>query len=59
MSIKGEKLWEILVQKAREGDKDLQPDQRISDEYLSGITEICQFGVDRAKTIRDTFPMYT
>ena len=59
MSIKGEKLWEILVQKAREEDKDLQPDQRISDEYLSGITEICQFGVDRAKTIRDTFPMYT
>lgn len=59
MSIRDEKLWEILVQKAREDDKDLQPDQRISNEYLSGITEICQFGVDRAKTIRDTFPMYT
>lgn len=59
MSIRDEKLWKILVQKAREDDKDLQPDQRISNEYLSGITEICQFGVDRAKTIRDTFPMYT
>lgn len=59
MSIRDEKLWEILVQKAREDDKDLQPDQRISDEYLSGIKAICDFGVDRAKTIRDTFPMYT
>lgn len=59
MGIKEEKLWKILVQKAREEDKDLQPDQRISDEYLSGIKAICNFGVDRAKTIRDTFPMYT
>ena len=59
MSIRDEKLWKILIQKAREDDEDLQPDQRISDEYLSGIKAICDFGVDRAKTIRDTFPMYT
>lgn len=59
MSVRDENLWKILEQKAREGDNKLQPDQRISDEYLSGIKAICDFGVDRAKTIRDTFPMYT
>lgn len=59
MSVRDENLWKILEQKAREEDNKLQPDQRISDEYLSGIKAICDFGVDRAKTIRDTFPMYT
>lgn len=59
MGVKDEKLWKILEEKAADVDKELQPDQRVSNEYLSGISEICQFGVDRAKTIRDTFPMYT
>mgnify|MGYP001851876217 CR=1 FL=1 len=59
MRVTEEKLWTILEQKARAEDERLQPDQRISNEYLSGIRSICKFGVDRAKTIRDTFPMYT
>lgn len=59
MGVKDEKLWKILEEKAADADKELQPDQKVSNEYLSGISEICQFGVDRAKTIRDTFPMYT
>lgn len=59
MGVRDEKLWKILQQKAREEDKKLQPDQQISDEYLSGVKLVCDFGVDRAKTIRDTFPMYT
>ena len=59
MGVRDEKLWKILQQKAREEDKKLQPDQQISDEYLSGVKLVCDFGVDRAKAIRDTFPMYT
>lgn len=59
MSIREEKLWKILEQKAREEDQQLQPDQKIYEEYLSGIKSICDFGIERAKTIRDTFPMYT
>ena len=59
MGIKEENLWDILVQKAKEEDGKLQPDQRNSNQYLSGIELICDFGIERAKTIRDTFPMYT
>ena len=59
MGIKEENLWDILVQKAKEEDEKLQPDQRNSNQYLSGIELICDFGIERAKTIRDTFPMYT
>lgn len=59
MGVRDEKLWKILQQKAGEEDKKLQPDQQISDEYLSAVKLVCDFGVDRAKTIRDTFPMYT
>lgn len=59
MGVRDEKLWKILQQKAGEEDKKLQPDQQISDEYLSAVKLVCDFGVDRAKAIRDTFPMYT
>lgn len=59
MSFLHEKLWDVLEQKANEEDSKLQPDQRTSSEYLSAIKFICNFGVDRAKTIRDTFPLYT
>lgn len=59
MGVRDEKLWKILEKKAREADKKLQSDQKYSNEYLYGIGLICDFGVDRAKTIRDTFPMYT
>lgn len=59
MSFLHEKLWGVLEQKANEEDSKLQPDQRTSSEYLSAIRSICNFGVERAKTIRDTFPLYT
>ena len=59
MSVRDEKLWKILEQKTREEDTELQSGQRISDEYMSAIKAICDFGIERAKTIRDTFPMYT
>lgn len=59
MSIKEEKLWKILEQKTREEDERLQPDQRISNKYLNEVELVCDFGIERAKTIRDTFPMYT
>lgn len=59
MSIKEENLWKILVQKVEKEDEKFQPDQKNSNQYLIGIELICNFGIDRAKTIRDTFPMYT
>lgn len=59
MSIMEEKLWNVLEQKAKDEDENLRPDQRIASEYLTGIKFVCDFGIDRAKTIRDNFPMYT
>ena len=59
MSVKEERLWKILEQKTREEDGRLQPSRRISDEYLSKVELVCDFAIERAKTIRDTFPMYT
>ena len=59
MDFLNENLWDVLEQKANEEDAKLQPNQKTSSEYLSAIRFICNFGVDRAKTIRDTFPLYT
>lgn len=59
MRVTEEVLWSVLKRKTEEEDERSQPDQRIADEYLSGIKEICRFGIDRAKTIRSEFPMYT
>ena len=59
MSVQEKTLWTILEQKAREEDQKLPPDQGVSNQYLSAIRSIYDFGVQRAKTIRDTFPMYT
>lgn len=59
MSVKEERLWKILEQKTWEEDEILQPDRRISNKYLSEVELVCDFAIERAKTIRDTFPMYT
>lgn len=59
MGVMEEALWDVLVRKAGEEDERLRPDQRVANEYLSGVRSVCVFGVDRARTIRDYFPMYT
>lgn len=59
MGFMDEKLWTILKNKVEESDRDLRPEQQISSDYITGIKEICNFGVERAKTIRDNFPMFT
>lgn len=59
MGFRDERLWEILNEKAEKEDQGLRPDQQIKEQYLSAVEVICQYGVDRARTIRDTFPMYT
>lgn len=59
MSIYDEKLWKCLEEKVHQEDTLLPADQRIGDTYLSDIRKICDFAILRAKTIRDTFPMYT
>lgn len=59
MSIQDEYLWQVLEQKAQQEDEKARPGHKIHEDYLSGIKKICSFGIERAKTIRDTFPMYT
>lgn len=59
MGVMDEKLWKVLEAKASEEDKELRPEQQVKALYLTAVQEISMFGVDRAKTIRDTFPMYT
>ena len=59
MGFMDEKLWDVLEKKVKEEDKDTQKKQQIGNEYLSAVKKICKYGVQRAETIRDTFPMFT
>lgn len=59
MGFRDERLWEILKEKAEEEDQGRRLDQQIKEKYLSAVESVCEYGVQRADTIRDTFPMYT
>ena len=59
MGFTNEKLWEVLEEKVKEEDAAVQKERQIGNEYLSAVKNICQYGVHRAETIRDTFPMFT
>jgi len=50
MEIKDTLLWKTLNER-------IKADSEYS--YIAGIEAVCNYGVERAKTIRDTFPMYT
>ena len=58
MGFKDEKLWKTLKAKAEE-EEERCGERENFEKYLTAVAEICQYGVDRAKTIRDTFPFYT
>lgn len=53
------KLWDVLEKKVKEEDVVSRKEQQIGSEYLSAVKQICKYGVERAETIRDTFPMFT
>lgn len=59
MGYKDEKLWACLEEKVRLEDEKVSAGRRTGNRYLTGVEDVCRFGVDRAITIRDTFPMYT
>lgn len=59
MGFTNEKLWEVLEEKVREEDAVVPKERQIGNEYLAAVKKICQYGVERAETIRDTFPMFT
>lgn len=59
MSILDEKLWLVMREKAEKEDESLPGDQRVAAGFISGVQKIAEFGRDRARTIRDTFPMFT
>lgn len=59
MSLFDEKLWTELENKARSEDDQLPQDRKIANEYIEGVKKLCIYGIDRSKTIRDTFPLYT
>lgn len=54
-----EKLWDIFEEKVREEDADLRKEHQIGNEYISAVKQVCKYGIERADTIRDTFPMFT
>ena len=57
MSVYDEKLWKIMERKAeQEGETSRRNDWH---EYVAGVRKVCDFGIDRAKLIRETFPLYT
>ena len=55
MGFQDEKLWTTLKIKAQE-EQERCGERENSEKYLTVVADICQYGVDRAKTIRDTFP---
>lgn len=59
MGFMDEKLWNVLEEKVKEEDRDIRKEQQIGDEYLTAVKQVCKYGVQRAETIRDTFPMFT
>lgn len=59
MGFMNEKLWDFLKKKAREEDENVRKERQIENEFLTEVRKICEYGVERAKTIRDTFPMFT
>lgn len=59
MGFMNEKLWDILEKKVEKEDVAMRKEQQVGNEYLSAVKQICQYGVKRAETIRDTFPMFT
>ena len=59
MSVFDERLWEAMEHKARVEDEKLPDDRRIANTYIEGVRTVCVYGIDRSKTIRDTFPLYT
>lgn len=59
MGVFDEKLWEVMEEKARAEDEQFPNDRKIANAYIEGVREVCKYGIDRSKTIRDTFPMYT
>lgn len=59
MGYKNEKLWSILKTKAEEYDLKKPEDSKNQHVFLTGVESICEYAVNRAKAIRDTFPTYT
>lgn len=60
MGFKDEKLWITLKAKAQDEEERCgERERENAEKYLTAVAGICQYGVDRAKTIRDTFPFYT
>lgn len=59
MSVFDEKLWKELEDKARSEDERLPQERKKANDYIESVKKICIYGIDRSKTIRDTFPLYT
>lgn len=59
MGYMNEKLWGILEKKVEKEDAAMRKEQQVGNQYLSAVEKICTYGVERAETIRDTFPMFT
>ena len=59
MGFMNEKLWEVFIKKVEKEDENIRKEKQSGSEYISAVRQICQYGVERADTIRDTFPMFT
>ena len=59
MGYRDAELYKLLKRKAEEADEGQPSDKQISNKYTTGIENICDYAVERAKLIRDTFPLFT
>ncbi len=59
MLLADEKLWKILEKKAKDYDEKQPNRKKSAPDFLSAVNNLATFAVDRAKTIRDVFPLYT
>lgn len=57
MGVFNENLWKVFEAKAESEDAGLR--QKIAPIYIEEVRKICQYGIDRSKTISQTFKLYT
>lgn len=59
MGFQNELLWEKFCEKARSENTLFNGNTDVSPDFISAVKKIALLGVDRSKTIQNSFPMFT
>ncbi len=53
------KLWDQMKRAAEKEDMSQPENRKTAGKFAEAMVSLCEYGVARSKTIRDTFPLYT